>query len=339
VPLAIGLFVLLAYLVATGTAASAIATARAHTGWLPSWLKSAVVFVLPVAQVFLALGKWLSHHLGSYAAAIEAKVSRWFGELAHYQNVVGYWSLYWPIGLYHFAEHAYRHAIPSAINARTKPLAKRIDAVEAQAKAAAGFDHSVPRRIKAVDQTKEVTVIKEVAMPHAGEWSWVHDHFNTLKKVVLGTAAAAVAVPLPLAPALPIPWHGIDKRVKRLSKDLLFWTTATGAALLVARAIGGVTSNCVKKGPIGKVARALCGIPTHLLDDLLALIADFFVLTEICQVLPWLETAAQDIAIPLVDVLVKAGPAICKKGDDISAPLAIPQLYGPDPSLVALTAV
>ena len=311
-PLAIGLFVLLAYLVATGTAASAIATAKAHTGWLPSWLKSAVFFVLPVAQVFLALGKWLSHHLGSYAAAIEAKVSRWFGELAHYQNVVGYWSLYWPIGLYHFAEHAYRHAIPSAINARTKPLAKRIDAVEAQAKAAAGFDHSVPRRIKAVDQTKEVTVIKEVAMPHAGEWSWIHDHFNTLKKVVLGTAAAAVAVPLPLAPALPIPWHGIDKRVKRLTKELLFWTTATGAALLVARAIGGVTSNCVKKGPIGKMARALCGLPSHFLNDLLGILADIWILENVCVLIGPLETIAQDVGIPLVEALTDIGAGLCK---------------------------
>lgn len=328
-PLAISLIVLLAYLVVTGSAASAIAAAKAHTGWLPGWVKQAFFFVVPVTQVFLSLGKWLTHHLGSYAVAIESKVQRWFGDLAHYQYVVGYWSLYWPIGLYHFGEHLLRHAIPKAITARTAPLERSIAHVGKATKVTIEKVTHVTEVVKAHDVTKVVNRIERVAMPHASEWEWIHHHWKELTATVATVATGGIALPLPHAPTFPLPWKGIKTEVGKLWKFRNYVLGATGAAAIVATAIGGISSNCVKRGGLGKFARALCGLPSHLLNDLLAALADLWVLENVCVLIPFLEKGAAEIGAPLVEALTVAGAGICRGSIGAPATLKVSRVYPP----------
>jgi hypothetical protein len=167
-------------------------------------------------------------------------------------------------------------------------------------------------------------------MPHAAEWDWIHDHYGELQRVVRTAATDAVAGTLPHSVTWPS-WRGYTmKQLRRLWRERNYILGATGAAVIVARAIGGVTPRCVKKGPIGKVARALCGIPTHLLNDLLGILADVWILQNVCVLLPYLETAAKDIGTPLVAGLTEVGAGLCKGN---KAPAA---LVGPMPSIPTL---
>jgi hypothetical protein len=93
-----------------------------------------------------------------------------------------------------------------------------------------------------------------------------------VKAMIAAALATAGAVTLPLPHVLPRLRrleHGLSidrKRLRRLEKLL----GATGAAVLVARALGVGSWRCIKDGNIGRAARAVCGWPTWLLDGLLA---------------------------------------------------------------------
>lgn len=140
------------------------------------------------------------------------------------------------------------------------------------------------------------------------------------------------------APALAIPrlWRGIDdvetdirKLARRITRtEALFGATALAAAM--ANVLGIPRANCLRKGPIGRVARTLCGIPTHWLNDLLGLVADFFILENVCTLLPLLESGASVVGTPLIEGLTELGAGLC---GGASPPAA---LRGPMPSIPAL---
>jgi hypothetical protein len=173
---------------------------------------------------------------------------------------------------------------------------------------------------------------RTIAIPHLAEIQWLHRHWKALTAAVAGAGAAV------LHPGIAIPrlWRGIDdvesdlrKLAKRVSRtEALFGATAM--SLAIANVLGLRSANCLRKGPLGRVSRALCGAPTGLLNDLVGLLADFFILENVCTMLPWLETAASEIGTPVVEVLTEVGAGLCAGA---SAPRP---LRGPMPSVPAL---
>lgn len=120
-------------------------------------------------------------------------------------------------------------------------------------------------------------------------------------------------------------WARINWRLRRLEGLL----TVAGFAAVLAT-VWGVSLRCVKRnGPIGRTARGLCGMPTHLLDDLLGLLADFYILENLCDVLPWVEAAASAVAVPFVETVTTVVPA--NKGclSKRAPRYTVPQLYLP----------
>lgn len=106
-------------------------------------------------------------------------------------------------------------------------------------------------------------------------------------------------------------------------------TVGALAGALVATMLGRLGAGWIRCSNWSRIGRAGCRMPFHLLEDFLALIADFAVLTSICRVIPWLETAFEDIAAPMIDTLAKAGAALhCGGGlgDEI---LGVPALHLP----------
>jgi hypothetical protein len=338
--LAIPLIELLILLVGTGMAV----LSRPQSGGLVNWLAKVaenipiVGGVLNVDQI-VKLDRWITNQIGKATATVTRAGVRWFGALNHYQDVVGYWSLYWPVGLFHAVTHLVGQEIPHAINARTKPLSRRIDHAEAQAKATAGYAHSFPKKIHAVDRTKQVTQIERVAMPHAREWEWVHEHFKELKAVIAGAIAGAPPIRLPHAPAIPHPWRGIRTELGKLWKFRNYVLGATGAAAIVATAIGGVTPRCVKSGPLGKVARRLCGLSARGLEDLLGLLADVFFITNICEAIHLMEQGLGLISGPLQDFVAGADKMFQDCGYTLPGTLDVPQLYTASATEVANSGV
>ena len=120
-------------------------------------------------------------------------------------------------------------------------------------------------------------------------------------------------------------WSRINARLRKV--EALFGVAAMAAAM--ANVLGLPNWRCLTRGNVGKTARRLCGMPSHWLDDVLGLLADFFILENICTVLPWLETAASEIGTPLVAVLTEVGSGLCA-GATAPAPLRGPKASVPD---------
>ena len=95
---------------------------------------------------------------------------------------------------------------------------------------------------------------------------------SQVKALIAAALAGAGAIALPLPHVLP--------RLKRLEREALHegkrlrrlerLLGATGAALLVARALGLGSIRCLRDGNIGRAARAFCGLDQAIVDGLLA---------------------------------------------------------------------
>lgn len=80
---------------------------------------------------------------------------------------------------------------------------------------------------------------------------------------------------------------------------------------------------------VGRSLKKFCGAPGHLVDDFLALLADFFILTNICTILPWLEQGFNLIEPAIAEVTAGAAAIACSDGYDKPAALRVPTLHLP----------
>lgn len=121
--------------------------------------------------------------------------------------------------------------------------------------------------------------------------------------------------------------HVTNIRLRRLERLL----AASGLAVAVANMLGLPNWRCLTKGPIARVSRALCGLPSNFLNDLLGLLADVWIVENICTLIPLLETAASDIGTPLIEALTPVGAGLChgvtKPSPLPSPPLDLPPVY------------
>lgn len=75
-----------------------------------------------------------------------------------------------------------------------------------------------------------------------------------------------------------------------------------------------------------------CAMPSNLLSDLLALITDFLVLTNICTVLPWVEDAANEVLPFITEFTTGAAALACSGGSSKPLTLSLPTLQLPPES-------
>lgn len=75
--------------------------------------------------------------------------------------------------------------------------------------------------------------------------------------------------------------------------------------------------------------KSFCSMPSNLLSDLLALITDFLVLTNICTVLPWIEDAANEVLPFITDFTTGAAALACSNSNNHQVTLSIPTLQLP----------
>lgn len=152
--------------------------------------------------------------------------------------------------------------------------------------------------------------------------------------VEVGALAGGLVWPHPGGTfTLPKAWRGLTKRLLRIERRLSRLEVgvfgATAMAIAMANVLG-VSARCLRKGNVGRTARALCGLPTNLLNDLLGILADIWVVENVCVLLPFLETAVSKVGTPLVEALTVAGAGICKGHK------APPPLQGPKANVPAL---
>ena len=146
----------------------------------------------------------------------------------------------------------------------------------------------------------------------------------------VGSLAHSVAVTLPREIALGeravSEWVGYTRR--NLARHLRLILAGLGA-LALGHALVKILERELpwrKCANVNRSMRHLCGMPRNFLNDLLALTADFFILTNICRVIPWLETAYADVAEPLVARLTEVASRVCAPPHGKPAVLDIPEL-------------
>ena len=327
----------LAVALALIVSAAAVLLQHHSSGWI-SWFQKFVENVPLFAGLFsleqvIQLDRWVTNKLGHVRESVEHVGVKWLAALSFYVYVMGYWSTYWPVALKNTVEHLIHRTIPRAINARTKPLDRRIDVAEAEAKAAAGRAHSAVTIINRAGTVQKVTKIERVAMPHAREWEWIHKHWKAVTAAVLGAAALPVAVDVPAAPSLPIPFGRTVRQIKRRLRRVEALLGVTAFAAVMARVLRIPSPHCLTRGPIGKVARRLCGLGSEALNDLLSLLVDVVLVADICQVVNMLESGLEIIQGPLDDIVGVVGGSLCH-GDYAAPPnvgpfvLSLPAVTG-----------
>ena len=116
-------------------------------------------------------------------------------------------------------------------------------------------------------------------------------------------------------------------RLSRLEKLL----GAAGMALAMANALGLPNWRCITRGNLGRVSRAICGLGTAALQDLLGLIADVLILEYICDVITLMEDGLSLIEGPLNDWIGTADAIFAHCNYDLPAPLALRVSLGVPP--------
>lgn len=169
------------------------------------------------------------------------------------------------------------------------------------------------RAVKARAGASTTVIVERVAIPHLAELQWIHRHWKALVAAVAAVGATAAA------PALP--WVHIFPRIralerfrtttrKRLSR-LEALTGATAFALLMANVLGLPSPKCLRSGPVGKVARRLCGMSSRAIGDLLGLLADVVILTDLCVAIGLLEDGFALIQPELVGFVEGIEDVLC----------------------------
>lgn len=113
-----------------------------------------------------------------------------------------------------------------------------------------------------------------------------------------------------------------------------------GPLAFLAIPIAGITTliGLLECKNVQRGLKGFCSMPSNLLNDLLALITDFLVLTNICTVLPWIEDAANEVLPFITEFTTGAAALACSGGRQISPTLTVPTLQLP-PSTGTLPAL
>ena len=176
-----------------------------------------------------------------------------------------------------------------------------------------GIDHAVGRiEAQAKAQLKRL----QVGIDRIG-----HGVTVTLPHAIAGVRARVGAVER---------WERTAKReITRLDHKVA--TRAFAAAVVTALTAKGLGCLFGRNGR--KAVKSLCHMPSHWLDEVLGLLVDFYALTHICQVIPWLEQGFELVAAPLITELGKAGAGLCGAGYSRAPRSTPPKLYLPAVSL------
>lgn len=102
-------------------------------------------------------------------------------------------------------------------------------------------------------------------------------------------------------------------------------TNAEGLAAAIALAIPALGLQWLNCNSVGSLARTVCGIPGGLLNDLLGLLGDYLIVTNLCDLIGPMNDAYSAVAAPLVEGVTAATKESCGGGGNVAPPLDPPK--------------
>ena len=293
----------------------------------------AAILDVSILGVHLPFGKPLSsldHTMQGVLSAAAAKLQGGAGYFFHGAARIQAWitgELY-ALGAeiydsYYWLRHVHLPKVTTIIRAEAMPRALIAKYVGA---AVRPIEAKLEREIRAAVHTGSVVITQRVELPHLADWQWLHKHWKALTEALAGAGLGAVAGRFPWVHVFPRlgaleRWEVTTKKRLRRVEALL---GVSGLALAMANVLGLPNWRCLTRGNVGRMARGLCGIPAHLLTDLLGLITDFFVLTEVCEVVRLLQDAAQAIEPEVLDFVTFAASLPLCAGESTPERFAVP---------------
>lgn len=288
---------------------------QALFGWLISILESIPAIGGKLAAPFKAAEQAVANSLGRAEASIDHTIGAAWHLLARYMDwlwreIRGHAVLLADItaGIVPLANayHALRnlahglerrwHGIEAGVKTLTKQwhgIERRVHALEREL--AKGIGHDLRIHIKALD--KELAHVENDVIPAI--------------RAEERTAAAAI--------------DNLYEWAKGKASLLGIGTFATA----VATALGLEAWNLLRCSVFRNMwGRRGCGLWSDL-ESLLGLFVDTLLLTNICTILPWLETAVSDVADPIVVALTDVGAGLCSGGIGPAPTLHVPALSLP----------
>jgi len=283
-PLAIPLLLILTAFVAYASATLQHSQSTGFVGWLTGKLASLPILGgLSVKQV-LKLDRWMTSMIGRHFKQVEQYAVRWLSGLDQFtrRNAKAALSLGAPVwALAYWLVHT---EIGRQAKAHDRPIAKTANhALAIGERLQAG---AIPHKTTEVIQknTKTVTRVERVVMPHAAEWEWINHHWQGLKHAISLAAAGVLAPTLPRVKPISWPWGLTPTAIRRRLHRVEGLLGVTGMAVAIA-AVLRVTPRCLTSGNIGRAARGLCRAPTWLLDVLLLSSFEAFAVADMCSLI------------------------------------------------------
>jgi hypothetical protein len=253
-----------------------------------------------VADVIVDASDWVAHWLAVAALNTESgAITLW-----HWTAELFWWSVHetkaLAVDTWHALEHTVVVTVPDAAKwayREASAVAHRITNVEAAARRAAD---------------RELGHVAHLALAEAE--LGVHK-----AEAALDWSEAEVG-------ALGRELGGLKARVEAIARQL---SPAAIVALIGATIFTEFGLGWLRCSQVGRLGRSICGMPAHLLEDLVGLLADVVFVAAICEILPLLEEVYAELGSPLAAGLSEVALAVCASPDKWPADPAVPRLHLP----------
>lgn len=235
-----------------------------------------------VADVFRSVDHHVSHAL-AVAALNSEKACAW---LWHQTGRLFWWSVHETKHLAVDTWHMFQHTVAVTIP----------DAAKWARREASDVAHNIVNRAEARARAAEAE-ISHVA--HVAEATAVHgvheaEHALDWSEAQVGHIGREI--------------DAIKARLHTITQAL---SPAAIVALIGATIFKDFGLGWLRCSQVGQLGRAVCGMPGHLLKDLLELFAGAVLFSSVCELLPMLTVAVDEVGLGLVETIHSSGFTAC----------------------------
>lgn len=325
VPLAI----LLTAFVAYGTAFLARSQGSAWANWVKDALGATFLVGDFLTQAAVSLTKWIAHEVGAHFGQVEGQTVQWLAALGNAidysaQSIAGI-----AYDLHRFSRWLVLQEIPKLIHALPNSVTHLVHSITTRVVTVERTVVKIPKLTKAQIRAAIAVAIPGIIAPELPYLEWLKNHLKQLERAAAGAAAGTIAGVLDwergVGGRLNRDITGLRKRIGKLEK-LSAGTIAAGAVALALARLGLSWIRCENNKKVGK---AICGLPSNLLNDVLGLLTDAVILTNICTIIPLMEQGFELVEAPLAEFTSGALALACAGKYPGGPALTIPALQLP----------
>ena len=318
----------------SATVAAIAAPAAPAAGWAVVAFGACAAFV----TLWALNGAW-KHTFGAFL--------QWLGSLGIAFRAFGKSFGVHPFGFAHVIDRNVQNYLSSGMAASERAMVYALSQAEAWLKLAAdttamlaqdvydGIRGSSHAAAKAIPKAVGKTIVKPLERTVVKLATKATTRIGQLDSAVarlqhrVSVLAGEVALPFPRIGRVERDVTSLGKRLKAAERSL----SVAGITALTLAALGRLGLGWLRCSNVKNAGKAVCGMHASWFKDVLGLLTDFFILTNICRVIPWIEQGFELVAAPMIEELGAVGAGLCNKDYSPAPRHAPPTLHLPAASL------